>query len=116
MKDFGSRRTSERVRRLVNHDFMQLHNEGYSIPEIARITSLSSVTVYNHLQAIADKYGTTRDELLKVHRKESVKAIERATARVKADAEKMMETYETAINATNELIELIDECINDENV
>ena len=113
MKDYGSRRTSERVRRLVNHDFMQLHNEGCSIPEIAEKTSLDPSTVYGYLQTIADRNGTTRDELLQLHRKENEKRKERETARIKANSAEMLKAYDASINYIKELIGQIEESMHD---
>lgn len=46
-------------------NFISLHNEGYSIKEIAKKYSLSTTTVYNRLEEIAEKAGVTRKELLK---------------------------------------------------
>lgn len=58
---------SERVRRM-KQDFISLHEQGYSIPEIAKIHKLAWGTVYRHLQEIADENGVAREELLKVIR------------------------------------------------
>lgn len=60
-----SARNNERTIQMMAN-FMQLHNQGFSIPEIAEKYSLHQITVYRHLQEIADKNGTTREELLQV--------------------------------------------------
>lgn len=54
---------TQRVEKLIKN-FMQYHEEGYSIPEIAEIFDIDFSTVYKHLQEIAEKNGTTREALL----------------------------------------------------
>ena len=44
--------------------FLELKEQGYTIPEIAEEFDLSWTTVYNALEEIAQKTGRTRDELL----------------------------------------------------
>lgn len=56
---------SERICKLIN-EFMNYHNDGYSIPEIAEIFHVDFSTVYNNLQEIADNNGVTRESLLQV--------------------------------------------------
>lgn len=56
---------SERVREMKKR-FMELHNNGARIPEIAEMFQLSAWSIYHHLQAIADANGVTRDSLLQV--------------------------------------------------
>lgn len=45
-------------------NFMDLHKAGFSKKEIADKFDLSTFTVYNCLQDIADKYGVSRESLL----------------------------------------------------
>ena len=54
---------SERTR-VMKENFMALHMEGGTIAEIAERYNLSKVTVYQHLQEIADAHGVTRESLL----------------------------------------------------
>lgn len=56
---------SERVREMKKR-FMELHNNGARIPEIAEMFQLSDWSIYHHLQAIADANGVTRESLLQV--------------------------------------------------
>ena len=56
---------SERVRKLVNGGFMEYHNNGHTIQEIADTFNLSCRTVYMHLQDIALKEGVSRESLLR---------------------------------------------------
>lgn len=54
---------TQRVEKLVK-EFMQYHNNGYSILEIAEIFNVSFSAVYKHLQEIADFNGVSRESLL----------------------------------------------------
>ena len=45
-------------------DFIPLHNEGYSVKDIAERYNLSLSSVYKKLGAIAEKAGVSRKELL----------------------------------------------------
>ena len=56
-------RTTQRVQNL-KENFMQYHNDGYTIPEIAKIFSVDDSTVYNNLDEIARANGVTRESLL----------------------------------------------------
>lgn len=56
---------SERVREMKKH-FMELHNNGATISDIAKMFQLSDWSIYHHLQAIADANGVTRESLLQV--------------------------------------------------
>lgn len=63
---------SARVEKMMEN-FLSLHNEGKEISEIAEMFQLSSSTIYLKLQEIADKEGTTREELLsRPHKKHVV--------------------------------------------
>ena len=46
-------------------NFIRLHNEGYSIKEIAEISKVSVTTIYKNLDKIAEEAGVTRESLLK---------------------------------------------------
>lgn len=56
-------RTSERVK-VMKENFIDLHNEGPSISEIAARFKLSGSTVYRYLDEIAKENGTSREDLL----------------------------------------------------
>lgn len=45
---------------------MRLHDEGYSIPEIAEKSNISYAHAYTLLQEIADEHGVKRSDLLKI--------------------------------------------------
>lgn len=67
---------SERVR-LMKESFMKLHEDGYSIPEIADKFNLNESTVYRHLQDIADANGVTRESLLQIVKTPSERTLQR---------------------------------------
>lgn len=56
-------KTNERTLRMME-EFIALHEEGLSIPEIAKHFDLSTTTVYTNLDKIAEKAGVTRESLL----------------------------------------------------
>ncbi|MGN1311186.1 MAG: helix-turn-helix domain-containing protein [Clostridia bacterium] len=60
-----SAKRNERTIQMMEN-FMGLHEQGLSIPEIAKRYSLSNDTVYRNLKEIADKNGVPREELLQV--------------------------------------------------
>ena len=64
---------SQSVSDMIDH-FMEYHNIGYGIPEIAAKFGLSTTTVYSKLQEIAEKNGFyDRKELLeRIHPKHNV--------------------------------------------
>ena len=57
---------------LMQENFIKLHNEGYSIPEIAKKYELTPSSVYKNLQKIADKEGVKRQSLLNIVHKQHV--------------------------------------------
>lgn len=99
---------SERVLRM-KQDFMRLHEEGYSIPEIAELYNLSGRTVYRHLQEIAEENGVKREDLLKVVR---VYKVERFwtnhASQVKVDVEELNDGFDKAKSTVGSLISMID--------
>lgn len=52
-----------RVERLLK-EFMDYHNAGYTVLEIAKIFEVDFSTVYNYLGEIASANGVTRESLL----------------------------------------------------
>lgn len=61
-------KTNERTLRMRN-EFMELHRQGLTIPEIAKKFSLTTTTVYANLEKIATDNGVTRKSLLqRVHK------------------------------------------------
>ena len=104
---------SQRVQ-LMKKNFMELHNQGYSIPEISDKFHLSPCTVYSHLQEIADENRVARKSLLKVphkphgHREGSISI---SSAK---DYDVDLQTMETLLEEINNKIKSILEQIDNE--
>ena len=56
-------RTNERTLKMMEN-FMELHEQGYSIADIAEKFNLSESTVYKKLEEIAEKNDVARESLL----------------------------------------------------
>ena len=105
---------SERMRQL-KENFMQLHNEGDLIPEIAEKFSLDASTVYRALQSIADANNVSREELLLRPKKASEKIRWKAEEKqVKVDMQELQNGFNKAKDAIQETIEFIDNIIKGE--
>ena len=106
---------SERVVQM-KANFMKLHLEGWSIPEIASKFNLSKVTVYRHLDSIAKKNGVTREVLLQqVHKTPAY--WERQNNSLKVDANNLKESFNIAQNALANIsseISTIIQCIEED--
>lgn len=108
---------SERVVQMKAH-FMQLHEEGWSIPEIADKYNLSKGTVYRHLASIASQNGVTREVFLQqVHQTPTYWA--RQSKALKVDGNQLLEKFDVAQNAIknitgdiSSLITIIEEDMN----
>ena len=104
---------SERVK-IMKEGFMTLHNNGKTINEIAEHFKVSTWSVYNNLQDIADANGVTRDSLLtRVNKSHDV------TKRTLRPQEKITpielnESFFKMLHEVDQLIENIDEILEDE--
>lgn len=88
---------SERVVQM-KASFMKLHEEGWSIPEIASKFNLSKQTVYRHLDSIAKQNSVTREVLLhQVHKTPAY--WERQNNSLKVDGNNLLENFNIAQNA-----------------
>lgn len=101
---------SERVLQMEKN-FMDLHYQGFSIPDIAKKFNIHKTTIYYHLQDIAEANGTTREELLKGVNTSSKTHIRREEAAFKVDAEKLLEDLENAKNSVSEAQQKIKQII-----
>lgn len=97
---------SERAK-LMKQNFMELHNRGLTILEIAEKYNLSDQTVYNALQTIADANGVTRESLLQIVKTPTDKAYAKEVEKVKVDVKKLEEDFEDAENQIKFLINKI---------
>ena len=88
---------SERVVQM-KANFMKLHQEGWSISEIADKYNLSKPTVYRHLESIASQNGVTREVLLQqVHQTPTYWA--RQSTSLKVDGNQLLENFDVAQQA-----------------
>lgn len=65
---------SERVS-IMKENFMKLHNEGYTILEIADKYNIARRTIYSHLNEIAKENGVDRTSLLEIPHKKHERGI-----------------------------------------
>ena len=70
-------RLSERVRKMMQN-FIQHHDEGCTIPQIAKMYNISDTIIYIRLEQIAKRYGRRREELLQQHKSFPTGSKERA--------------------------------------
>lgn len=101
-------RISETVN-VMKQNFMALHNDGYTIPEIAQKYNLDKSTVYRHLDDIARENGVSRDDLLQVIKGPcSERAFREEAKRVRIDVKELRKGLSDADNAIQGTIDLID--------
>lgn len=110
-----SAKTNERTIQMMEQ-FMELHNQGLSIPEIAKKFDLSDPTVYRHLQEIADKNKTTREELLQVVKTPISQSFwNRDRQQAKASFENLKSGFITLDETIDTMRQIIKEDFKDEN-
>lgn len=98
---------SERVYQMKKN-FMRLHNDGYSIPEIAKMYSLSFSCVYKNLQKIAYENSTTREALLRnIRTVNGERNWEREAQKVQIDVVAMQCDFENTTNAIDKILDEI---------
>ena len=105
-------KVSERVH-VMKEEFMTLHNQGYTIPEIAQKYGLSGVTVYRHLGEIASANGVMRDDLLKVVKTPTSEAAwrrkhEETKIKFEELEEAIKKTKDTTQNILNEINNILE--------
>ena len=105
---------SERAK-LMKQNFMELHNRGLTIPEIAERYDLSKITVYRNLQTVADENGVSRESLLQIIRMPTDKAYAREAKKVSVDVQQLKEEFKKAKSSITFLIEIIDQTLEQEN-
>lgn len=100
-------RKTQRVKHLME-DFMSLHNEGMTIPEIAVATQVDPSTIYKLLQEIADRNGVTREELLKVPHTAHTEHVRTCKEVEKVDVQEMQEEFMQLYNLIGSIIKKLD--------
>ena len=102
---------SERVNYMISN-FMDWHNVGMSIKEIAEKASVTTRTIYQRLQEIANLNGVSRESLLEVvHKPHEVTATSKRASVSKINADELIARYEAVIKSTNQLQEKLREII-----
>lgn len=96
---------TQRVEKLIN-EFMQYHNNGYSILEIAEIFNVSFSAVYKHLQEIANANGVSRESLLE--RNVNTYNTRKPFFKEKVDAQALLNDFNNVENNINKIIAEID--------
>lgn len=104
---------SERAH-VMEENFMALHKKGYSIKEIAAKYNLSFATGYNHLQKIADKYGVSRDSLLRSPRCGWRRKLEQEARKVGVDINLMEQGFSDLSSHLVTLMGKINEVLREE--
>ena len=94
--------------------FMQLHQDGYSIPEIADESRLSLSIVCRYLQDIADEKHVTREELLSVSHNGYNRTAAQKESRVKLDISELEEGFAKAQEEVEGLIDKINDILEEE--
>lgn len=107
-------RESERMR-LLKENFMELHNQGFGILEIATKFNLSDKSVYRTLQAIADANGVSRASLLQVIRTPTERAYKEEEKKTRVDVETLRSGFRETEELLDSLIEIIEETLREEN-
>lgn len=106
-------RVSERMR-LMKENFMTLHQQGFTIPEIAEKYNLGRATVYHTLQEIADANGVKRESLLQIVRTPSERAYNEEAKRIKVDVGELRQGFTDVGNSLDRLIGIIDDTLREE--
>ena len=108
-----AKRTSERVQ-VMKEGFLEKREAGWTIVKIAEFFQLSTGSVYNSLQEIADANGVTRDSLLYVVHKPHgpISGSSRILERV--DPEALKGDFETLKETTKTIIDKIDLVLQEE--
>ena len=96
---------TQRVKAL-KENFMQYHNEGYTIPEIAKIFNVEPSTVYKNLDEIAKNNGVTRESLLQKAPYSPQLTSKAAYQKDKVDIEELQKSF---TNLKNDLTEVINQ-------
>lgn len=105
---------SESVK-VMKENFMELHGQGLSIPEIAEKFGISSSVIYKkHLQEIADANGVSRESLLKIVREPTERMYKEEEKRVKVNIEELKRGFREAGEKIDFLIGIIDDILEEE--
>lgn len=104
-------RTTQRVKNL-KENFMQYHNDGYTIPEIAKIFKVDVSTVYANLDEIAQANNVTRESLLQVAPYNRV-TTSASFHKDKADIEQLKDDFQSLDSHLEKIISTLTEITNE---
>lgn len=100
---------------VMKKNFMTLHNQGFSIGEIAKKYNLTAPTIYRHLESIAVENGLEREDLLQVVKSPySNKGLKREKEKVAFDKGELQKGIKESYNAIQGTIEIIDKILEEE--
>lgn len=100
-------RLSERVIQM-KQSFMELHRQGFSIPDIAKKFNIDNSTIYYHLQDIAEANGMAREDLLRVVKTNSRTYLHREENVFRVDSNKLIHDLANAKISISEAKQKID--------
>lgn len=104
---------TENVSKMLEN-FMELHNEGYTIPEIAQKYNVEKSTVYHLLQQIADANGVTRESLLQIVHSNHVMTKARISKATQVNPEELKAAFERANKEVKNLTRIVDQILEGE--
>ena len=105
---------SERVT-LMKENFMSLHNQGYTILQIAEKYGITRVSIYHYLAEIAKKNGVDRDSLLEKPNKTHKITKSGGNKAFVFDTNELQSLCDNTKNKINALITSIDNVVKGEN-
>lgn len=108
-----AKRESERVH-VMKVNFMKLHYDGYSIPEIAEKYNLAPTTVYQHLGEIALANNVTRSSLLQVLRVPSERAYREESERVNTSINEFQSEYTRLRNSLQGMLDTLSDILKED--
>ena len=98
---------------LMREGFMELHQKGYSISDIAKHFNVSIWCVYDNLQKIADKNNVTRESLLLRVQKPHLRNSKVLKFEDKVNPEDLIHDFDEIHNNLKHIIDSIDLILED---
>lgn len=105
---------SERSKQM-RENFMELHEQGFSIPEIATKFNLEPSTLYHGLQKIADENNVERASLLQRVRTPSERAYKEEVKKIKVNVEDLKKHFSETKKSILTTITAIEKILEEEN-
>ena len=108
-----SKRTQQRTH-LMLKNFINLRSKGLSIAEIAEKYHLSTHTIYNRLQEIADQNGVERSALLDIVHKPHIITNRKDSNYSSTSVEELISICSSSKIRLNSLVEMVERCMEGE--